>query len=460
MNAEFASPVDEQGVLRIRLPTLHPDQVNAFWAAQDRRFFALRCGRRWGKTDFDITLGCDEAIKGGEVGWFAPENKRLIEAYNQIVELLEPVKKSSSKTEGIIRTITGGRIDFWSLEDEDAGRSRKYRLVIIDEGAFTKPTMVDTWNKAIKPTLLDYGGRAIVSSNTNGIDADNFLYQICHDPLLGFSLPGERPPFGFHAPSYNNPHVPKRDKFESEEDYAVRRAADYAKLIADTPPLVYQQEYLAEFVDWSGASFFTRDSLLVNGQPVEFPIRCEAVFAVIDSATKTGTKNDGTGVVYYALTKDTVRPLTIIDWDLQQIEGDLLITWLPTVFQNLDHLAKTCRARMGSVGALIEDKASGMILLQQARRRGMKASAIDSKLTSVGKDERAISVSGYVYQGKVKIARLAYDKVTTYKGTSRNHLLGQVVGFRVGNKDATREDDLLDGFTYGVAIALGNSEGF
>ena len=165
MNAEFASPVDEQGVLRIRLPTLHPDQVNAFWAAQDRRFFALRCGRRWGKTDFDITLGCDEAIKGGEVGWFAPENKRLIEAYNQIVELLEPVKKSSSKTEGIIRTITGGRIDFWSLEDEDAGRSRKYRLVIIDEGAFTKPTMVDTWNKAIKPTLLDYGGRAIVSGS-------------------------------------------------------------------------------------------------------------------------------------------------------------------------------------------------------------------------------------------------------------------------------------------------------
>ena len=80
-------------------------------------------------------------------------------------------------------------------------------------------------------------------------------------------------------------------------------------------------------------------------------------------------------------------------------------------------------------------------------------------LTSVGKDERAISVSGYVYRNRVKIARLAYDKVTTYKGTSRNHLLGQVVGFRVGDKDASREDDLLDGFTYGVAIALGNEEG-
>jgi hypothetical protein len=32
--------------------------------------------------------------------------------------------------------------------------------------------------------------------------------------------------------------------------------------------------------------------------------------------------------------------------------------------------------------------------------------------------------------------------------------------FRVGDKNSDREDDLLDIFCYGVAIALGNSEGF
>ncbi len=101
-----------------------------------------------------------------------------------------------------------------------------------------------------------------------------------------------------------------------------------------------------------------------------------------------------------------------------------------------------------------------MVLLQQAARRGWPATPIDSKLTKLGKDERAISVSGYVYRGMVKLSRKAFDKVMTYKETTRNHLLGQVVGFRIGSKNEQREDDLLDCFCYGVAIAFGNDEGF
>jgi hypothetical protein len=65
---------------------------------------------------------------------------------------------------------------------------------------------------------------------------------------------------------------------------------------------------------------------------------------------------------------------------------------------------RLCRARKGSVGAFIEDKNSGTILLQQAWRRQLLAHAIDSKLTAMGKDERAISVSGYVHRGLVKPA--------------------------------------------------------
>ncbi len=213
------------------------------------------------------------------------------------------------------------------------------------------------------------------------------------------------------------------------------------------------------------------ESMLTNGAPVDWPVRCEAVFAVIDSAVKTGRKNDGTGCVYFALVRNNVVPvssdgyigpryrLVILDWDLSQIEGALLETWLPTVSQNLNAYAAQCRAARGNIGAFIEDKASGMILIQQAARRGIPSHAIDSKLTSLGKDERAISVSSYVYRGLVKMSKQAFEKVTNYKGTTRNHLRGQVVGFRVGDKDATREDDLLDAFTYGCAIAFGNAEG-
>jgi hypothetical protein len=49
-------------------------------------------------------------------------------------------------------------------------------------------------------------------------------------------------------------------------------------------------------------------------------------------------------------------------------------------------------------------------------RRGWRAYPIKSKLVYVGKSERAISVSGYIKRGCVKIARSAYDKVSVYKG--------------------------------------------
>lgn len=443
-------PQPNYSTAKVSYPVFHPAQAKLRWLMSQTRFVLARCGRRWGKNVVGESVAIDDAAKGLLVGWFAPENKRLSESYNVVVEALDPVKKSSDKTHGMIRTITGGRVEFWSLEDENAGRSRKYHRVIIDEAAFTKPKTINTWTRSIRPTLVDYRGRALVMSNTNGIDPDNFLYELAHNPKHGFVQ--------FHAPSRTNPHLP---------------ADEVAAFQKDNAPLVYQQEYLAEFVDWSGEAFFSLDSMLVNGQPVELPVRCEAVFAVIDTATKTGKKNDGTGVVYFALIRNAVVAvsadgkigprfsLVVLDWDYVQIEGALLETWLPGVVETGRQFAATCRAARGMLPAMIEDKSSGMILLQQAARRGIPAAAIESKLTSVGKDERAISISGYVYRGLVKLARPAFERVTNFKGTTANHLRNQVVGFRVGDKDAaTRPDDLLDGFCYGVAVSLGNSEGF
>jgi len=149
-----------------------------------------------------------------------------------------------------------------------------------------------------------------------------------------------------------------------------------------------------------------------------------------------------------------------LDWDITQIEGAMLETWLPQVFARLEELARLCRACRGSAGAFIEDKDPGTILLQQALRRRMRAHEIDSKLTAMGKDERAISVSGYVHRELVKYTDRAFEKTVIYKRHSRNHLLDQVESFRIGDRGSDREDDLLDTFCYGIALALGNREGF
>jgi len=312
--------------------------------------------------------------------------------------------------------------------------------------------MMALWEKGIKPTLFDYGGEALVCSNCAGKSPDNFFYNICTDPQYGFHE--------FHATTLDNPLLPKRARNESLEDWNARRARFHEDLRKDNDPLVYAQEYMAEFVDWSGVAFFSREKLLVDNQPLPPPATCDAVFAVIDTASKTGTDNDATAVTFFAFDKIGKIPLLILDWNIAQIEGAVLETWLPEVFETLEELARLCRARNGSLGAFIEDKNSGTILLQQALRRQMPTRAIDSKLTAMGKDERAISVSGYVHRGLVKYTNRAFEKTVIYKRHSRNHLLDQVESFRVGDRASDREDDLLDPFCYGIALALGNSEGF
>lgn len=451
MAAQRAGPV-------VTLPTLHADQVRAFWAYKRFPRFVLRAGRRWGKTALLTTIACDCAVKGGYVGWFVPEYKYSAEAFHDIADIVAPVCTASSKVDGVIRLATGGRFDFWTLLNNDrAGASRSYDLVVFDEEAFNKPSVKATWERSVEPTLLDRSGRAIFASNTNGVDPENHFYQLSEMVKEGKPGYGEH-----HAPTAANPLIPMRLAGESEEDHARRRLEVLAALKAEKPPLVWLQEHEADFVSWDGVAFFELAKLLELDLPVAYPARCDAVYATVDTATKTGRENDGTAVCYWALTAPGRGPhqLVLLDWDVAQIEGSLLESWLPTVFRQLEAFAVQCGARAGSQGAFIEDKASGMVLLQQAARHGWPATPINSKFTSIGKVERCLSVSGYVYRGLVKISGPAYDKVATYKGATRNHLLGQVLAFRVDDKDPNREDDALDAFVYGVAAGIGNNEGF
>lgn len=383
-----------------------------------------------------------------------------LEVFHELSNDLRALIESGSRADGVLRVITGGRLDFWTLENPSAGRSRGYRRLVIDEAAFAKNgdgasagSMTEIWQRSIRPTLYDWDGQALVCSNSAGKNPDNFFYQICTDPKCGF---GE-----YHATTMDNPVLPKRLPGESAADWFARREQYLIELKRDNDALVYAQEFCAEFVDWSGVAFFARDKLLCEGHPLPMPTRCDGVFAVIDTASKTGTEHDATAVTYFA--RDRLRghtPLSIVDWDITQIEGAMLELWLPNVARRLEDLSRQCGARHGAAGIFIEDKNSGTILLQQARRRGIPVAAIDSKLTAMGKDERAISVSGYVHRGEVKFTEAAFNKTTIYKQRSANHLLNQIESFRIGDKKSDREDDLLDAFCYGIALALGDAQGF
>lgn len=451
-------------VTYVDLPTLHPGQVEAYFlrndsrpdfAANSPRFKAIRCGRRWGKTLFGETWLTDGATHGLLTGWFAPNYKYIAEVFEDCLDILKPIKYASSKTRGVIRTTTGGRIDFWTLEDERAGRSRAYHRIFIDEAAFTNPNMLDIWKKSIKPTLLDFQGECIVASNTNGVDPDNFLYAICTDPSLNF--------IEYHAPSQSNPHVPRRLPDEPLASWLERQSEEYRTLESREHPLVFKQEYLAEFIDWSGIAFFSMDKLLVRGAPVSVPARSDCVFAVLDTATKTGADHDGSAIAWFCFTAIGGVPLVVADWDIVQVEGAFLEEYLPSWHRRGQELATEYHAKNGFIGIYIEDMNAGSILLQKAPqlRPPVPVEAVPSSITQLGKDGRALNASGPVWREEVKLSQYAHDKTTLFKTSTRNHFVSQVTSFRLGDKESgKRPDDCLDTFTIGIALSLGNYAGF
>lgn len=428
----------------VNLPPLHAGQMTIHRNAH--RFNHVCCGRRWGKTHFLARLAIEHAVKGEFVGIFVPAYKYLSEIYREIYDRLLPMNPQSSKTEGVIRLITKGRIDFWSTENEACGRGRKYHCVLIDEAAFCKnEVMIAVWERAIFPTLLDYKGRAFAFSTPNGISEDNWFYQISTDPQWR----------KFQAPTRTNPYMP---------------ADELKRIESTTHPLVWRQEFLAEFISWSGEVFFSLDRLLDDGKPVQDDIKLHGnVYAVVDTGIKTGKDHDATAVIYFGkqphyMFDDRKPKIYILDWHIEQIEGGSLFDFVPKIRQRLEELCQRHQATHGTgngSGIFIEDKASGMVLLQQLYNAGLPAYPIDSKLTQMGKDERALAASPYIASDLVKLTKSAYEKTMALKGSTRNHLLSQLASFRIGDKDATtRADDLTDCFTYGTVIGAGHSTGF
>jgi hypothetical protein len=434
-------------ILTSRWTTLkyHPVQA-AYWNSP-HRFNVVPAGRRSGKTELAKRKVVKNALKGTKFDnprFFcaAPTVAQAKRIYWQDLKAMVPrdlMSRDPYESDLIIPLITGAELHVLGMDKPERIEGSPWDGGILDEYGNMKE---GAWSENVRPALADRNGWCDLIGVPEG---RNHYYDKDLQAKAEMALRGSESEWGsfswFSA-----------DILPAAEIEAARR---------DMHPKVFQQEYEGSFVDFSGVSIFAEESLLVDGSPVPIPPLLDAVFATVDTSIKGGKEHDGTAVVYWGVSQQIGHPLVILDWDIVMFEGSMLETWLMTVFENLQELARRTKVRAGSIGAYIEDANVGTILLQNARNKGWPAQACPSKLTSLGKDARAIGVSGKVYQGKVKFTQPAYDKVVNFKEKTQNHLLRQVTTFHVGDKDAaTRADDLLDCFCYGVAVALGDPEGF
>lgn len=224
------------------LPIRHAGQNLVY--AQRERFNVVACGRRWGKTTLAQDLVTDDpgygVLDGYPCGWFAGTSKIFDEVWRLALRTLAPVIARTDTQKHRLELVTGGILDFWSLDGGDrggAGRGRKYRRAIIDEAALV-PGFMEVWSKAIRPTLVDLRGDAWFLSSTRGLQND--FYE-----LFQRGQPGKNAMKGWKSwqmPSSANPHLSKAELEDMRGEYAGR-------------PLDYRQEMLAEFVADQGQVF-------------------------------------------------------------------------------------------------------------------------------------------------------------------------------------------------------------
>ncbi len=208
---------------------LHEGQLLVLRAAA--RFNVLECGRRFGKTHLGIQLAIDRAVDGAEVGWFAPTYRYLADPWRAIEKALAPAILRADKVERRFELVTGGSIDFWSLDSVDAGRGRRYDRIVIDEAGIVRD-LGPAWQETLRATLADRRGDAWFLGTPKG---RSFFHRCFEKGQIG-----EGGWKSWRLPTTSNPTI------SPEEIESARQ---------ELPAMVFEQEFLGIPADDGGNPF-------------------------------------------------------------------------------------------------------------------------------------------------------------------------------------------------------------
>lgn len=181
--------------IEIKLKKLHQGQLDVLH--QSRRYNVLKIGRRWGKTTLAVNcLLIDKSLDGLPCAYYAPTYKDLNDVWLELRYILKDVLASKNEQTKQMRLITGGVIDFWSMDEPDSGRGRKYARVVVDEAEKAKKFQ-QTWTQTIMPTLIDYKGDGWILSTPKF--GQTFFKELFAKDDINWKP--------FNLSSYNNPHI-------------------------------------------------------------------------------------------------------------------------------------------------------------------------------------------------------------------------------------------------------------
>jgi predicted phage terminase large subunit-like protein len=261
---------------QIKLPRPHPGQQALLKG--ERRFNVACMGRRFGKSAFGVNRLVQYGYcKNQPVAWFAPQYKLLDEAWRETRRRLFRNITRADSQQHRLELKGGGIIDFWTLDNPDAGRGRKYALAVIDEAAMAR-NLEEAWTAAIRPTLADLQGKAWFLSTPKG---GNYF-------KLLFDRAADNPDWArWQMPTSSNPYI---------------KTSEIDAMKAELPSLIYQQEIVAQFIDLQGA-VVKREWLQYEESPDGLPVVLGVDLAIsvksdADYSAIVAMSRDKAGTIY------------------------------------------------------------------------------------------------------------------------------------------------------------------
>lgn len=216
-------------------------------SADKNRFRVVAAGRRFGKSFLSINeLAKYSRHPGQKCLYVAPTYRQAKQViWDELKNRLYAVKwiKKVNESDLNIQLKNGSIIYVRSADNREALRGAKYNFIVMDECADIHE---ETWHQILRPTLSDTQGHALFIGSPKG---RNWFFDL-------YSLSGEQDWQSWQWTTEQGGNVP------IEEIEAAKR---------DLDTKTYEQEYMSQFVSYSGVCYYSFTEANVLPPPATLP---------------------------------------------------------------------------------------------------------------------------------------------------------------------------------------------
>ncbi len=191
-----------------------------------------------------------EALKKADsVNWVvAPTYSQTMLIWRKILMVCpEEAIDYINRTDNTIYLVNGASIWAKSGATPDNLRGEGIDFLVIEEAGFLKR---DVWDVVLRPALADKKGKAIIISTPCGKNLFYELYNLGLPIEEGKSETIDAEWKSYNCTSWDNPMLDRRE---------------LEVLKKSLPPMIYQQEILAQFIDDAGSVFVGLDKIIRSG---------------------------------------------------------------------------------------------------------------------------------------------------------------------------------------------------